>query len=298
MKRLVVSVIIVFLTGLAGVIISCDKVKEPYMNVVDVGDCPVPNFPALPAPQKTLLIEEFTGHLCVYCPTGAYDIDLMRQQAYGSRIIVLAIHSSTLALPETGNYSLDLRAGDHGDELYSDQTFLVQGEPSAMFNREKLDGTNYAYLTPSTWQAKAEQVLLNESPVLTMQIINDYDQTTRKLCSHVKTTFLNPNSQNLKIAIWVSEDSIHGYQSNNNSAIGTTPDIADYVFMNVMRDEFVGTYGETFTTGGVAQDSAVIRTYKKVLPIDWVDKHCKVVAYVYDDDTKAILQAVEGKVIE
>ena len=118
-----------------------------------------------------------------------------------------------------------------------------------------------------------------------------------RLCTHIKTKFLTANSQNLKIAVWIAEDSIVGYQSNNNVALGPDP-ITDYVFMDVMRDEFVGTYGEGLTNGSVAQDSAVIRSYKKILPTDWVDKHCKVVAYVYDVDTKAILQAVEGKVIE
>ncbi len=295
MKKVIIVAVLLFFTGVVGLIVSCDKVKEPYMKVTDVSDCPVPAFPDFPAPAKTVLIEEFTGHKCVYCPTGAYDLDLIQQQSYGSRVIVLEIHASSLADPEDGNYSLDLRPDTHGEELYTD--FLVTGEPSAMFNREKLDGTTYAYLTPSTWQAKAEQVLA-ETPVLSMQIINEYDATTRKLCSHVRTRFLTASTQNLKIALYVAEDSIIGYQSNNNSAVGTTPEISNYVFMNVMRDEFVGTYGETFTSGGVAQDSTMIRTYKKTLNTTWVDRHCKVVAYVYDDDSKAILQAVEAKVIE
>jgi len=295
MKRLVVSVIAIMLTGLAGFIISCDKIETPYMNVVDVSDCPVPTFPDVTSPEKTVLIEEFTGHKCVYCPTGSDYIRQIQQMSYGYKVISLAIHASGLAEPDaSGNFSLDLRPGSHGEELYAD--FLIPAEPRAMFNREKLDGTNFAYGTPSGWQAKVETVLA-EAPVITLQVINDYDNATRKLCTHIKTKFLTANSQNLKIAVWIAEDSIHGYQSNNNSLLGPDP-IPDYVFMDVMRDEFVGTYGEGLTNGSVAQDSAVIRTYKKILPTDWVDRHCKVVAYVYDVDTKAILQAVEGKVIE
>jgi hypothetical protein len=295
MKRLIISVIAIFLTGIAGVIISCDKINEPYMHVADVSDCPVPIFPDAPAPSKTVLLEEFTGHKCINCPTAAHYIELIKQQAYGNRVIVLEIHASIFATPESGDYSLDLRAENHGDELYQD--FDVIGEPNAMFNRKKLDGTFYSYADPTLWQAKVEQVLA-ETPVLTMQVINNYDSASRKLCTHIKTKFLTANSQNLKIAVWIAEDSIVGFQKNNNSAVGTTPDISNYVFMDVMRDEFVGTYGEILTNGSVAQDSAVIHAYKKILPSDWVDKHCKVVAYVYDDNSKVILQAVEGKVIE
>jgi hypothetical protein len=296
MKRLVVSVIATLLTGLAGFIISCDKIDPPYLNVVDVSDCPVPTFPDVTTPQKTVLIEEFTGHLCINCPTAAYYVHQI-QQSYGSKVVVLAIHPSGNGSPEPGNYSLDLRPGSHADELHLE--FQIPAEPRAMFNREKLDGTNINYGAPDTWQAKVDTIL-SEDPVITMQVINNYDAATRKLCTHIKTKFLTANSQNLKIAVWIAEDSIVGYQKNNNAAVGTTPEISDYVFMDVMRDEFVGTYGEGLTNGGVAQDSAVIRSYKKTLPAEWVDRHCKVVAYVYVDDVDihTILQAVEGKVIE
>ena len=296
MKRLVVSVIIVLFTGLVGFIISCDKVDPPYMNVTDVSDCPVPTFPDITTPVKTVLIEEFTGHECVYCPTGSFYLHQIQQQSYGDRVIVLAIHASGLAEPGPAPWDLDLRPLNNiGEILYTD--FQIPAEPRAMFNRVKLDGTNYSYGTPSGWQAKTEQVLA-EAPVLTMQLINDYDSASRKLCAHVKTKFLTSNGQNLKIALFIAEDSIVGYQSNNNATVGTTPTITDFVFMDVMREGLLGAYGENFTNGGVAQDSAVIRTYKKILPAEWVLRHCKVVAYVYDADTKEILQAVEHKVIE
>ncbi len=295
MKKLLIVACLFFIVGTVGLIVSCDKVQGPYMNITDNSDCPVPTFSDFPAPVKNVLVEEFTGHLCVYCPTGADYIRQIQQLSYGSRVIVLSIHASNLAYPEAGDYNLDLRPGNHGEDLYAD--FQITGEPSAMFNREKLDGTNIVYATPSTWQAKVEQVLA-ETPVLTMQIMNNYDSTSRKLCMHVRTQFLTSNSQNLKIATYISEDSIVGFQKNNNSAIGTTPEITNYVFMDVMRDEFAGTYGETFTNGGVAQDSTITRTYSKTLNGTWVAKHCKVVAYVYDVNTKAILQVEERKVIE
>ena len=272
---------------------SCDKVEAPYMIVSDVSDCPVPVFPDITSPEKTLLIEEFTGHKCVYCPTGAHYIHQIKQQTYGSRVVALAIHSGGLSEPEPGNYDLDLRAGTFGEELYA--YFGSPAQPRAGFNREKIDGTNVFYGTPATWQTKAEQVLA-QSPVMTLQIINNYDSASRKLCAHVKSKFLSANTQSLKIALFISEDSITGYQLNNNNTVGTTPEIENYVFMDVMRDAFAGSFGEVLTNGGVAQDSAVIRTYKKILDPAWNDKHCKVVAYVYDAATDVVLQVAEEKV--
>jgi len=280
---------------LSGVFIffSCDKVDPPYMNETDVSDCPVPGFPDVTNPQKTLLIEEFTAHKCIYCPTGSYYLNQIKSQPYGNKVIVLSIHASGLADPEAGNYNLDLRPDTHGEELYT--YFAIPSEPRASFNREKLDGTTVFYSSPATWQAKAEQVL-TESPVMTLQLINNYDSATRKLCAHVKVKFLTANSQNLKMALFIAEDRIIGYQMNNNTSVGPTPDIPDYVFMDVMRDEFVGTFGETLVSGNVAQDSSIIRSYKKILDPAWNAKHCKIAAYVYDTDTDEVLQAVEEKV--
>jgi hypothetical protein len=298
MKRLIVSVIAILLTGVAGFIISCDKVEAPYMNVTDVSDCPVPTFPDISSPQKTVLIEEFTGHECVYCPTAADYIHKIKQQSYGDSVIVLAIHADGTAVPGSPPWDLDLRPlNGIGQTLFDD--FLAIAPPRAMFNRVKIDGINYVYGTPSTWQDKVVQEM-NAPKELAMQLINDYDAATRKLCIHVKTKFFAPNSLNLKIAVFIAEDSIVGYQLNNNAAVGPTPEDTNYVFMDVMREGLLGAYGEVLTSGNVSKDSAVIRTYKKILPATWVDKHCKVVAYVYVDktDDKTILQAVEGKVIE
>lgn len=300
MKKLIVAVFAIMLTGMSGLIISCDKVEPPYMNVTDVSDCPVPTFPDITSPQHTVLIEEFTGHECVYCPTGAFYLHQI-EESFGDSVVVLAIHASGLSEPGAAPWDLDLRPLDNtgqiliGEILYTD--FQVPAEPRAMFNRKKFDGTNYSYGTPSTWQDKVVQEL-NEPKELSMQMINDYDAAARKLCIHVKTKFFAPNSQNLKIAVFIAEDSIVGYQLNNNASVGTTPEITDYVFMDVVRVGLLGAYGEVLTSGNVAQDSAVVRTYKKILPASWVDRHCKVVAYVYDVDTKVILQAVEAKVIE
>jgi hypothetical protein len=300
MKRLVISVIAIMLTGLAGFVISCDKIEAPYMNVVDVSDCPVPTFPDVTTPKKTVLIEEFTGHECVYCPAGSFYLHQI-EGSFGDSVVVMAIHASGLAEPGPAPWDLDLRPLDNtgqiliGEDYYLD--FQIPAEPRAMFNRKKFDGTNYSYGTPATWQDKVVQELSLPKEI-SMQMINDYDAAARKLCIHVKTKFFAPNSLNLKIAVFITEDSIVGYQLNNNATYGTTPEITDYVFMDVMREGLLGAYGEVLTSGSVAQDSAVIRTYKKILPATWVDKHCKVVAYVYDVDTKVVLQAVEGKVIE
>ena len=294
MKKILFPV--AFFAGLTLTLNSCDVIDEPYTENIDVSDCPVPTFPEVTNPKKTILLEEFTGHTCVYCPYGAYTLHQIQQESYGDRVVIMAIHSSGLAEPELPDYPLDLRALDNiGETIYGD--FGVDGEPRAMFNREKLDGTNYFYAAPDTWKSKAETVLA-ETPVVTLQIINNYDDVSKKLCTHIRTKFLSDNSQNLKIATFITEDSIIGNQENNNSVVGTTPIIHDYVFMDVLRCGLKGAYGEILTTGNVEADSSVIRTYKRILEPGWVAKNCKVVSYVYDENTKAILQVCEEHVIE
>jgi hypothetical protein len=296
MKKIFFPLTIAILISIAFSMNSCDIVDEPYTENTDVSDCPVPTFPEVTNPQKTILIEEFTGHTCVYCPYGTYMTHLIQEEPYGDKVVIMAIHASGLAEPELPDFPIDLRPLDNiGEIFYSD--FGVNAEPRAMFNREKLDGTNYFYSAPDTWKTKAETVLA-EAPVISLQIINNYDDVSKKLCTHIRTKFLSANNQNLKIATFITEDSIIGNQENNNSSVGTTPIIHDYVFMDVLRCGLKGAYGEVLTTGNVEADSSVIRTYKRILETNWKAKNCKVISYVYDESTKAILQVCEKHVVE
>ena len=284
---------ITFLAAASAIIslVSCDKIYPPYMNVTDVSDCSVPDFPADTHHVKTVLLEEFTGHKCINCPEAAFYIHQIKQD-YGEKIITLAIHAGGYATPdETGDYALDLTT-DIGTDYNSH--FSINSWPRAMFNRDTINNQR-TFGNSSSWDGLIAQII-NQPAKIFIQIINDYDNTNRKLCTHVKVTFLEDMDINTKLVVLLAEDSISGFQKNNNTTYGAVPDISNYIFNDVLRESFNSAYGENLTAGGVLQDSAIIKTYKKFLPSNYIDRHCKVIAYVYNSDTEEIIQTAERHV--
>lgn len=270
--------------------LSCDKVKPPYMKVNDITDCPVPVFPDDTHHVKTLLLEDFTGHLCINCPEAAHYVHQIKQ-THGEKIVVLSIHAGGTADPNsTGNYTLDLRpSAGLGDELYNH--FAIPANPRAMFNRELIGG-NRNFGGSSSWPGLVDQVIAGQ-PELFIQIINNYDSASRKLCTHVKPTFLTSTSATLKLVVMIAEDSITGYQKNSIAAYGPTPDITNYTFNDVLRASFNGAFGENLASPGTSAGSSLIKSYKMMLDQNWTARHCKIVAYIYNADTEVILQAAE-----
>jgi hypothetical protein len=80
---------------------SCDEIDPPYMDGVqtppiDTTECPIPTFPADTHHVKVVLLEDYTGHKCVNCPTAA-EIAHNLQITYGEKIILMAIHAGFFA---------------------------------------------------------------------------------------------------------------------------------------------------------------------------------------------------------
>ncbi len=281
------------IAGLAIFIYSCDKINPPYTvggdEPIDTTLCPVPDFPADTHHVKTVLIEEYTGHTCVNCPTAAvvaHDI----KSNYGEQVVLMTIHAGFFAEVESGNYSLDLNSAT-GTELHS--YIGITNNPAATFNRKYIGGSRI-FESSGAWEATFIQAQ-DTVPVLDMQMIINYNEAANRACIHVQTEYLVGLDRNLKLAVYVTEDSIVGYQKNNNSGIGTTPDIANYVFMDVLRTAVNGTWGTDLSTTAIAAGTKTVSSFKLTPNAAWNDDHCHIIAIVYDADTDEILQAVEEK---
>ena len=56
---------------LSSLIISCDKIDEPYTKSIDNKINNTDTFPNIINFSKKVLLEEYTGFKCQFCPTGA-----------------------------------------------------------------------------------------------------------------------------------------------------------------------------------------------------------------------------------
>ena len=104
-------------------------------------------------------------------------------------------------------------------------------------------------------------------------------------------------SRKLSLVAYVIEDGIVGWQFDYES---NPQEIGNYVHNHVLRTSFNGVFGEEVKTDN-AQLSAgdvIEKSYSKAVKSDWNIANCKVVAFVYDTDTKEILQAEVVEVAE
>lgn len=274
--------IIALATGviLLGWLTSCDKLDEPYAVIKNTNDTTV-------TAQKTVLLEDYTGHKCVNCPDAAITAHTLEKSLKG-RLIVMAVHAGFFAEPaSTGDFTADYTTGT-GDEWNS--YFTITANPNGLVNRTAYNGA--LVVGPDNW-ANAVNAQLALDAEATVDISNEYTEATRNLEITVDTKFLEALSGAYTLTVCITEDSLISPQKTNNS---TTPIIYDYVFMDVLRGSLNGTWGEELTA---TVDPS--QTYKKIYTVTlnqaWTAKNCHVVAFVSKEETKEIIQTGKEPVI-
>ncbi len=277
-------------------LLSCDEVDAPYLIDVggsDTSECPVPTFPHIHDPVKYVLLEDYTGHLCVNCPTAAVTAHDL-QAASGDKLVVISVHAGFFATPMGGDYTTDFRteAGTEWDTFFG---ISKVGNPNGMVDR--VGYSNEHILSPGAWSNKVSEQLEKE-PQLTVQIINDYQESELKLCSHIQTVFVKETNRNLNLCVVITEDKIIAPQKNNNPDVGATPEILEYEHNNVLRGAVNTPWGVQIATRGVimTEDTGVIKSYKYYLNEAWDSYKCRVIAFVYDADTYEVLQVSQTSV--
>lgn len=219
--------------------------------------------------QRAVLIEDFTGQMCVNCPNAVPVIEGL-EHAYPGKIVAVAIHSG-LILPTTGNLALHTPIGE---QYYKDAGSPSQ--PSGRIGRMGVKSIDY-------WGSSALDVLKLQSPVW-LGVSNTYDEATRKVTIAVEAYGIEAASGNLQI--WLTEDGIVAPQ--------ITPDgpNAAYVHNHVFRDAVNGAYGEPFA---VAKGEEKTVTAEATLAAHWVADNMSVVAFVYD--AGGVLHVVKQPVV-
>src|SRR3954466_14723253 len=83
---------------------SCDKIDGPYSEPVTIDT-------SSGTAVRKVLIEEYTGHTCIGCPSAHAEGERL-QSLNGNRVIIMAIHSGPFAKPSPHvdhSYEYDFR---------------------------------------------------------------------------------------------------------------------------------------------------------------------------------------------
>ncbi|MCC8071317.1 MAG: Omp28 family outer membrane lipoprotein [Bacteroidales bacterium] len=212
-------------------------------------------------PQRAVLLEEFTGQLCVNCPLGHETIEKLKEQ-YGEALVAVSIHAGGSAF----SIGEDEIAGVVGLRLDEGETYAsnagAQSYPSGRVNRE------YSIANYDTWGTDIREALQQTSTVeLEASATADGDDIT------IEVKALSSSSYTGNLQVWVVEDGIVAMQLQPDSSVDLT-----YVHNNVFRGSVNGTNGEAVSiTSGIY----LTKTYEITKKDNWNIDNLSIVVFLY-----------------
>lgn len=244
---------------------------------------------------RTVLLEDYTGFRCPNCPRAAealHELECM----YGARVVPLAVHvGATFASPQNnpdGSFSTDFRTsiGNAYDSEFGNSLFL----PNGLVNRTKFDGV-FPQLH-ADWAGHVAAVLAQPAEAL-ISINVSYDEASRLATANMSLSVVSDlMDAPYRIVVLLSEDSVVDWQIDN--AVNP-PKVSDYVHNHVLRDGFTTAWGNTINGGaGMSAGYTETNVFTHTIAEEFRAQHCNVVAFIFRDDTKQVIQAEYRPVIE
>lgn len=228
------------------------------------------------AVSRAVLIEDFTGQLCLNCPYATNIIDSLIA-AYGdTAVIAVGIHSGPLAFAGNKKYPVGLRT-DIGDEYYS--YWQIDHQPQGMVNRQ---GTSEY----TDWQALVYTAIQQQAP-LKLLAQAAYDEAERTLDISLQAIGTEGDTEGY-MQVWLTEDSIEAVQIMPDGSYDT-----QYIHNHVFRDAVNGTWGETTS---ITEGDTTYFSYSYTVDEEWVAEHLSIVAFVYNGE--GVQQVISLKIAD
>lgn len=227
--------------------------------------------------NKKVVLEEFTGINCVFCPDGHAIAQAIKDQN-PEDVILVSIHVGGFATP--GNGQPDFRT-EFGAAL-ANQSGL-EGYPAGTVNRHVFTGNNTA-LNRGQWSAAANQILQQESYV-NIAGTAEIDALTNELTVTVEVYYTGDSPENTnKLNVALLQDNTLGPQIGGGMG-------NNYVHMHRLVHFLTGQWGEdvTNTTEGSFEEF----TFTYEIPahfrnVDVIHEHLRVVAYLAEGNQEIL----------
>lgn len=236
-----------------------------------------PQFVSTEPSNRNVIIEEFTGVNCGYCPDG-HRIVREYEEANPGRVFGINIHQGVYAAMYTTQWG----------NAIANQTGL-NGYPSGTVNRHRFGGTATALgrdrFVNAGNQIKAMSSFVNVAAQATI------DATTRTLTVNVEAYYTADAETGMNlINVALLQDSIIGPQSGASANPSQVTSDGKYIHMHMLRHLLTGQWGDTVSVeeGVIPQGTLVQRTYTCDLPSYMSDaivklNHLNVVVFVTKD---------------
>jgi len=224
---------------------------------------------------KKVLIEEFTGAWCGYCPDGAYRVKNLINDNDG-RVVGVSLHA--------GNPTGDAMEIAHTN--YLETTYQNTGFPSGMVDRVAIDG--YTSLNRGYWEYVANNQLL-ETAVCGLAIISKVNgqNATVEVHAGFNSTL---NGDDYRLTVYLIEDGVTGtgYGYDQRNYYNTDPEspfynlgdpIEGYEHNHTLRAVLSESLGNAISSSSLVSGGEHIETYTVDLS-SYNKKNLSIVAFV------------------
>ena len=196
--------------------------------------------------KRNVLIEEFTGVGCGYCPDGHARANAICDQYSG--------HAWTINIHAGGYASGSGYTTPAGDGIHNEFLSQIDGYPCGVVNRGSVQSRG-------DWAATAADIR-NQDAIVNIGAEGTVDNATRTVTMHIEVYYTGTSAQTTNyFNVAVVQDNILGEQSNYGNY---NPEYIEgnlYRHMHMLRDLMVGQWGrELNATQGTFFDTTIVFT--------------------------------------
>ncbi len=282
---------------------SCDKVTYPNVIITDLDtnifpgnfiDYDYPTFDENTNSDRNVVIADYTGHKCNFCPPAATLAEEIADANPG-RVFIASIHASAepggagsfQAVDE--DFPRDF-TNPQGLEMASEFYSLgvgFGGNPRGNVNRvPDEDGLFFSFAVD--WSAKTDEVLETTLNV-NLQAKSNYYEETGGVFLHVETDFINDLEGNYNIVVYAIENS---FVSPQKQPDGSTNE--DYVHHDIhIGNVFEETWGRGIASGSTAAGTKVSTDFSYALPEGLTNDDMHFLVLVFNRETYEIEQVIK-----
>lgn len=211
--------------------------------------------------NKKVILEEFTGINCVYCPQG-HAIAKQIQDNNPGNVFLINVHQGGFATP-SGNQPDFRTPFGNGivNQSYSGGGF---GYPSGTVNRHNFPGMEMTNAGTTAmgrdkWSA-ASNIILQEASYVNVALESEVDFQTRQMTINVEVYYTGNSPENTnKLNVVLLQNNTLGPQTGGGMG-------NNYVHMHRLIDMITGQWGEDITT--TTAGTFVSKTYNYTIPED------------------------------
>ncbi|MFC2100447.1 Omp28-related outer membrane protein [Bacteroidota bacterium] len=223
------------------------------------------------AQPRNVVLEEFTGIHCGWCPEG-HQVAETINTTYPGRVVLINIHAGSYAVP-SGNEP-DFRT-QWGDALV--QLAQVTGYPTGTVNRTIYGSNTKLAMSRSDWPGAAQAIINSGNSPVNIGAKSKWNGDTRTVTVTVQLYYTASETEANKLNVVFLENHVFGYQASGGD---------NYDHKHIMRDLITGQFGENITT--TSSGTEITRTYNYVVDASWNIDNCDISVFVTKSDDKTV----------